>query len=292
MKKAKLFYYIIGVLLVLLLVLYGIQEPSKVYSPGHVNQKHTKLKCLDCHTPFKDVQQESCQSASCHPSPIGKEKVAELHKKTEGQNCLQCHREHVGIQGEISAKFDHKSFTDRMACADCHQVPVASQHPSSNRDCQLCHNVKAWKPATINHDTFFPLDRNHKVNCVTCHDKNSHNFYTCMNCHVHATPGIVAEHREENIRDFGDCLRCHRVRMNGRYFGTNRSEGESMIEESEDREYGERHFSRNFQKTPPSGRDTQSDIPDYFTNPANNFKGGDFSDGIYEYDEVYEHERD
>ena len=61
-----------------------------------------------------------------------------------------------------------------------------------------------------------------------------------MNCHVHATRGIKNEHREEGIRNFADCLRCHRVYMKGRTYGTDRTgEGESMIDNDHGRSRGE-----------------------------------------------------
>ncbi len=54
-----------------------------------------------------------------------------------------------------------------------------------------------------------------------------------MNCHEHATRGIIREHREEGIRDFGDCLRCHSVYFNGTRYGTEKVR-ESMTDDDDD----------------------------------------------------------
>jgi hypothetical protein len=34
--------------------------------------------------------------------------------------------------------------------------------------------------------------------------------YTCYGCHEHSRSGIREEHLEEGIRDFEDCVECHR----------------------------------------------------------------------------------
>jgi len=34
--------------------------------------------------------------------------------------------------------------------------------------------------------------------------------YTCYGCHEHTPAKIRAEHEEEGIRDFSDCVQCHR----------------------------------------------------------------------------------
>jgi hypothetical protein len=78
-------------------------------------------------------------------------------------------------------------------------------------DCASCHKVQAWKPATFDHDKFFPLDKDHNASCVTCHSGNSFKQYSCYGCHEHTPSNMQAKHREEGVtEDLRNCVRCHR----------------------------------------------------------------------------------
>lgn len=46
----------------------------------------------------------------------------------------------------------------------------------------------------------------HAEACV----RNDHSTYTCCGCHGHTPDKIRREHIEEGIRDFKDCVECHR----------------------------------------------------------------------------------
>lgn len=54
------------------------------------------------------------------------------------------------------------------------------------------------------------LDRDHNVDCVTCHVGNDYSRYTCYGCHAHTVQNILREHRDEGIRDLDNCVLCHR----------------------------------------------------------------------------------
>lgn len=280
MKKGRyLFYVKVGALIATAMLLYGIKYPAALYSPGDIAEKHSKLRCRDCHAPFKGVPSESCSVADCHAAGrIGKkDAIKDLHNKALGQDCLLCHTDHRGLKGEITIPFDHKALPETVNCIDCHSAvgekahkgkysdqcnachttktwkkvafshdkvtsspcldchkgPRDELHDSVGKDCKSCHTTKAWKPSTYDHDKYFPLKKEHKVGCNKCHDSGVYKKYTCMNCHVHATRGIISEHREEGIRDYGDCLRCHRVTMNGRIYGTGKV-NDSMIDDDDD----------------------------------------------------------
>ncbi len=281
MKSGYKFYLITGSLVAMLLILLGMKYPAPLYSPGEVTEKHEKLRCRDCHAPFKGVPSESCSVPDCHAGEIGRKgAVKDLHGRVKGMDCLKCHTDHKGFSGKISISFDHKAFTGkagcvdchetdgikahrdrygnrcgtchgtkdwkkvtfshdqvkRETCAECHRAPVDELHRKAFRDCKGCHGTKAWKPSTYNHEDYFYLDRTHDVTCSKCHDRNTYSAYNCMNCHEHATRGIIAEHREEGIGgEIGDCLRCHRVYMGGRSYGTD-SSGEGMGGEEDEHE--------------------------------------------------------
>ncbi|MDT8318691.1 MAG: cytochrome c3 family protein [bacterium] len=325
MKKSYSFYMVIGTLIATMLILTGMKYPAPLYSPGDVTEKHSKLRCSDCHAPFKRAPSESCSVSNCHiVGKTGKkDAVKDLHNRVKGRDCLVCHTDHKGLKGKITIAFDHRDLPQKVrcadchitdgekahkdkygdqcqachttknwkavtfshekvtqtacvdchrpdddkahkgkygdkcqschgtkdwkkvsfshenvtqtACVDCHKGPKDELHLSSGDDCKACHGTKAWKPAKLDHDRFFPLDKEHMVACNKCHESaKNYKVYTCMNCHVHATRGIIKEHAEEGIRNYSDCLRCHRVYMLGRTYGTDRTgENESMIDDDD-----------------------------------------------------------
>ncbi|MBI5185518.1 MAG: hypothetical protein HZA01_07310 [Nitrospinae bacterium] len=97
-------------------------------------------------------------------------------------------------------------------------------HGGATGSCKDCHAVdKSWKSATVDHVKFFPLTGPHKVSCDKCHDAGNFKKYTCLNCHEHATRGIIREHQEEGIKDFGDCLRCHSIQIDGQRYGSRKT---------------------------------------------------------------------
>jgi hypothetical protein len=235
MKKTYSFYMFIGVLITSLLFLLGLKYPTPLYSPGDLVEKHSTLRCKDCHAPFKKVPSESCSKVKCHPNAkVGHKKaINELHAILKEQDCLICHTDHLGQKGKVTKYFNHKLILKIDICIDCHSAPKDKIHIKAASDCKACHEIKSWKPSTYNHDDYLFLDSNHNVICSKCHDMNIFKKYNCMNCHEHATRGIIREHTEEGIRDFGDCLRCHTVYFNERKYGTEKVR-DSMIDDNDD----------------------------------------------------------
>ena len=68
-----------------------------------------------------------------------------------------------------------------------------------------------------------------------------------MNCHVHATPKILREHRKKRKKGYGDCLRCHRVKMNGRKYGRKKVD-DSMIEKKKKRKKKKKNSTKSKKK--------------------------------------------
>mgnify|MGYP003381731295 CR=1 FL=1 len=54
------------------------------------------------------------------------------------------------------------------------------------------------------------LDGDHNATCVTCHTTPDFKRYTCYGCHEHTPANIRSEHEEEGIRNFENCVECHR----------------------------------------------------------------------------------
>jgi hypothetical protein len=144
--------------------------------------------------------------ADCHAS---RKPADELHRQT-ALSCGNCH----GTQAWKPASFAHDSLAaeQRARCVSCHARvrPTDSLHGAAGDDCASCHGTQAWKPATFEHEKYFRFDRNHPASeCRTCHPQQL-DRYTCYGCHEHTRTQIAAEHREEGIVDFEDCVRCHR----------------------------------------------------------------------------------
>ncbi len=101
--------------------------------------------------------------------------------------CYQCH---------------HGIYNGNQAtCISCHELP-SGHIPGVTGNCDICHSMDGWKPATFDH-SIFPLTGKHQsLTCDQCH----HGNYTeiapgCVNCHEMPPghiPGIT-----------GNCDKCH-----------------------------------------------------------------------------------
>jgi hypothetical protein len=154
------------------------------------------------HSLIKPDVRTKCDS--CHARPDNN-----LHKNMQSTvACNQCHT----TDAWKSATFNHDLLANNtnLQCDGCHRKPKDNFHRQIQGNCQQCHSVKQWKPSTFNHDRFFVLDRNHNVSCSTCHVNNDLSRYTCYGCHEHTPARIRAEHVEEGIRNFDNCVKCHR----------------------------------------------------------------------------------
>ncbi len=182
------------------------------------HQELVEQNCMACHSdhagpkltqrsrkPFShdllrtEVQQR-CES--CHAKPVD-----QMHRDlTIG--CAQCH----SAQSWKPAMFDHSLLTkaQRDRCDGCHKAPADSLHRQLKGNCAQCHTQDHWKPATFDHAKLFVLDRDHETKCVTCHTTDDYSRYTCYGCHEHTPAKIRAKHHEEGIRDFENCVECHR----------------------------------------------------------------------------------
>lgn len=209
----------------LLFAFLAFAYPDLMVSPGHLTPAHASLEkdCFACHSPFRGTDSGRCQS--CHEiSKIGKfttagkplEKSASqvaFHQSLKSADCTGCHSDHAGVRRfRTAVSFDHGLLADgvRTQCQSCHQPPQNALHKNIDASCNQCHRQDKWKPATFDHSKYFLLDRDHDVECTTCHIKSDFSQYTCFGCHEHTPAGIRAEHWEEGIRDFDNCAECHK----------------------------------------------------------------------------------
>ena len=191
---------------------------AKATIKGSFHQDLIEQDCMACHSdhqgpkltqrsrkPFshgllRDVVRERC--TSCHAAPDD----TLHHDVTVG--CGQCHKTESWKPAQLDHKLLTKAALDR--CEGCHKAPTDRLHRQIQGNCKSCHKTEAWKPATFDHDKLFVLDRDHDVQCDTCHTGNDYGRYTCYGCHEHRPDKVRAEHVKEGIRDFENCVECHR----------------------------------------------------------------------------------
>ena len=200
--------------------------PHLMVSPGAVVAGHQEIAtdCFACHAPLRGASSARC--IACHALPdIGlrttkgqvlptKGTKATFHQELSEQNCMACHSDHAGpkLTQRNRKPFSHALLRTSVQeqCQSCHTSPTDKLHRSASGSCKQCHSQIAWKPATFDHDKSFVLDRDHNVECATCHVKNDYNSYTCYGCHEHTPQRVQSQHREEGIRNLDNCVRCHR----------------------------------------------------------------------------------
>lgn len=215
---------VIGVNLVLL-VLLAIGLPQLMISPGQPIDAHAELAsdCFACHTPFIGSQPDKC--IACHPVneiglkttkglPIsGERKSTAFHQELIEEDCVACHSDHKGVKAfRPISQFSHRLVKPQLRerCDSCHVNPGDSLHVNLKGSCAQCHTQEAWRPATFDHAEYFRFDRHHPAECETCHVEGDYRRYTCYGCHEHSRSKIREEHVEEGIRDYENCVECHR----------------------------------------------------------------------------------
>jgi hypothetical protein len=211
-----------------LLALVGLAfvYPVPMVGPGPVVPAHAAVasKCFACHAPFGGASPARC--GSCHALGdigvrsttgvplVGRAGRPAFHQELTEQACVACHTDHVGAtlgkRGQRPFSHGLLRASARERCEGCHKVPTTGQHPAANGQCQQCHTTEHWKPASFEHASYFELDRDHAVTCATCHTGNDYKRYTCYGCHEHSADKLRAEHEEEGIRDFENCVSCHK----------------------------------------------------------------------------------
>lgn len=183
------------------------------------HESFTNQDCIACHTDHKGIDPKLSLSkfehsllqkpvlnncVSCHKTPEN-----ELHKQLS-TDCKSCH---TTTDWKASKTFNHEliSTETKNNCTSCHTSPQDSFHQSAQTNCNECHTTNKWLPSTFNHSSFFKLDRDHSPNkCNTCHVDNNFKTYSCYGCHEHSQANIRGEHLEEGIKNFQNCVLCHK----------------------------------------------------------------------------------
>ncbi|MCF6154261.1 MAG: hypothetical protein E3K36_03195 [Candidatus Brocadia sp.] len=161
---------------------------------------------------------------NCHPMPGDKK-----HQQYPA-TCETCHT----MEDWKKVRFHHDALVPTQTCVECHKKPKDNLHETVSEDCRTCHNTEKWRPAIFDHGKYFPLTGVHYVSCATCHQNGNYKQYTCLSCHEHNTSHIRHEHEEHGIYNYGDCLRCHRMKINGKNYGNPNAEYFDEEEEDDD----------------------------------------------------------
>lgn len=179
--------------------------------------KHAGLECSACHA-VHEFTPISTDCYSCHADD-------DAHDGTFGTSCERCHTP----AGWDQVTFDHNILDFPLtgahldvACLDCHaggfentpsECAACHTEPDFHAgllgtDCATCHTTTAWLPASFDGPHSFPLDHGGGATCQTCHPATL-SGYTCYGCHEHNPADIEAEHLDEGISNFGNCVSCH-----------------------------------------------------------------------------------
>ena len=223
MNKKTILTLVAANLAVLLLI--AVLWPHLMVAPGNLMPAHRALEadCFACHRPF--IGSTPGQCVKCHkPAEIGllttkgvsiahERKFPAFHQDLIEADCVACHSDHKGVQVfHPIGRFSHGllKVARRDQCSGCHQAPQDTMHQGLVGNCGDCHSQQAWTPATFDHEGLFSLTGDHAATCNTCHVGNVYNTYTCYGCHEHTRSGIREKHLEEGIRDYENCVECHR----------------------------------------------------------------------------------
>ncbi|MEO5338063.1 MAG: cytochrome c3 family protein [Magnetospirillum sp. WYHS-4] len=182
------------------------------------HQKLLGQDCIACHSDHQGVAKYRIRQRFSHGllDASDREQCEACHRKPEdalhgltGTTCVQCH----GTEKWKPARFDHKMLTEAglQQCVSCHKakMPNDTLHVQGSDNCGVCHGTERWKPATFNHAKLFVLDGHHE-RCTTCHRTKDYKQYTCYFCHEHSEANIRQKHLKEGIRDYENCVACHR----------------------------------------------------------------------------------
>lgn len=200
-----------------------------------LGEKVSNDLCLDCHN---DLKQQIDQKKGYHSS-----------SEIAGKDCIKCHSDHHGKKFEM-IRFDKEKFNHSLTgynligthkkqkCEDCHKAEFISSKEIKKKkntflglktdclschadyhqntlpiDCQQCHTLESFKPASkFKHEnTKFLLKGKHKdLECIKCHKTITLNgkqiqqypgipFKSCTSCHT-----------DVHNNKFGqNCTQCH-----------------------------------------------------------------------------------
>ena len=190
-----------------------------------LRNKHQKVECEKCHVAGKKYREAPQDCNACH-------RKDDVHKGSLGPKCADCHSD---VGWKETTRFDHDktrfSLTGKhvdVKCSGCHKTSEYKDTPRTcigchrkdddqkghkgqfGEKCDTCHDAKAWKPSSFNHDadTKYALRGKHKTTqCTDCHKGNVYRVKLSQDCY--ACHKADDKHKESLGRD---CASCHSER--------------------------------------------------------------------------------
>ncbi len=190
--------------------------------------KHAKVACEKCHEPAKKYWEAPLDCNACH-------RKDDVHKGSLGPKCADCHTENDWKEAKVDhdkTRFPLKGKHVDTKCIECHKKGAdykdaprtcigchrkvdegAKGHKGLyGEKCETCHDAKAWKPSTFNHDTDtkYALRGKHRTTkCAECHTghlyKDKVAGTACIDCHKKDDDSAKG-HKGSLGRD---CAACH-----------------------------------------------------------------------------------
>jgi len=200
---------------------------------------HLNINCSSCHESYNPPSEiRTCASASCHQDSYSASSNPPHEAMGFSQNCVDCHTttawEPSSFQhNELNTGYPLEGAHANTACQSCHSpwqiiaevrtcadgschLPDYNSATDPNHasasfplECEICHAMTAWEPATFNHDgQYFPIysgqHRNEWNDCSQCHvDANDFAVFTCFGGGCHNVSEMNDEHCEG-----ADCESC------------------------------------------------------------------------------------
>lgn len=196
--------------------------------------QHQNVDCKKCHTTLV-FSNSRTECNSCHK---------DIHKNSVGVECQRCHTSQswivtnalplhqnthfplVGVHAQaecVSCHADYGVLNFRTAGVNCYDCHVTNFNSTTNpnhvaagfsRECQDCHKVTAtsWSQGTYVSHNFFPLEQGHRIECFSCHRKDtfkglSRDCYACHRQNYEATK--IPDHKKLNFST--QCQSCHSI---------------------------------------------------------------------------------
>ncbi|MEA4937137.1 hypothetical protein SDC9_86477 [bioreactor metagenome] len=203
---------------------------------------HNTADCNRCHLSSTKLRFDNIRSDcyACHSSEY--ESTTNPNHKSVGfdTDCERCHN--LTGQNWLGSGYNHNFFPLKggheiecnrchtqgykglsSECVSCHltdyNTATNPSHVTANfsKECNTCHSINSWKPATFNHDSqFFPIysgkHRGEWESCTDCHtNTNNYSSFTCTNCHEHNKTSMDNKHRGRSgyVYNSVNCYSCH-----------------------------------------------------------------------------------
>ncbi len=141
--------FLLAIITGALVIMYMGDRLTIFASSEPLNLAHAGIeKCQVCHEPMQEVRPINCARAGCHASSFFRKRMkpteSPLVQHIHHEDCMKCHTEHLGKNGNITFAFSHSDYEKSGKCADCHMLPDIHKD-TGEEDCSKCHTAQTFK---------------------------------------------------------------------------------------------------------------------------------------------------